>query len=75
MTEAKITEEVERLVDILIRAGCEIQAVGSGYCVDEPEDETMLAIVHAALQEFGPRDHLISEINACLRRLGRVVII
>lgn len=73
MIDVILSEKIERLVDTLICVGCDIQAVGSGYCMNEPEDEPMLSVVHAILSAFGPRDHLVAEINACLRRKGRAV--
>ncbi len=73
MTDITLSKKIERLVDTLICAGCNIQAVGSRYCLDEPEDELRLEAVHALLSAFGPRDHLVAEISDCLRRMGRVV--
>ncbi|QCM13950.1 hypothetical protein CFBP6625_26285 (plasmid) [Agrobacterium tumefaciens] len=73
MIDVLISEKIERLVDTLICAGCDIQAVGSGYCLNEPDDELMLSVVNSILAAFGPRDHLVADIHACLRRKGRVV--
>ena len=64
---------VIEFVNHLIAAGCDMVAIGDGYCLDEPEDGPRWEYVKAILVQFGPRDHLKPEIVAYLRRLGRVV--
>lgn len=48
-------------------------AVGAGYVLNEPEDDTGRQRVNEILATFGPRRHLIAEISCYLRSLGRVV--
>lgn len=64
---------VMEFVNHLIAAGCDMVAIGNGYCLDEPKDGARWEYVRAILVQFGPRDHLKPEIVAYLRRLGRVV--
>jgi len=73
MTGKNLSQNVEILVDTLIRAGCDIRAVGNGYCINEPEEDPGNSAVQEILAAFGPRDHLLREISARLRHLGRVV--
>lgn len=67
---AQIDDAIDALIDALLAAGCEVVAVGRGYCISEPEG--MEAPVKAMLDRFGPRDHLMPRFNAILRRRGLV---
>jgi sialic acid synthase SpsE len=73
MTNPEVSSRVEALVDALVRAGCEMYAIGSGYCLNEPLVEPFATAIRQILATFGPRDDLMAEINACLRKRGRYV--
>ena len=62
---------VPELVSELIDAGCEMCAVGSGYCINEPFEEPAASKVKEILLDFGPRQHLVETISAQLRSMGR----
>jgi hypothetical protein len=62
---------VPELVSVLIDAGCDMCAVGSGYCINEPFEEHAASKVNEILLDFGPRLHLVETISAHLRTMGR----
>jgi len=66
--EHSIEDAINALIDDLLRLGCDIVAIGRGYCIHEPEG--MEAIVKRVLDGFGPRDHLMPLFNAILRERG-----
>ncbi len=59
------------LIDDLLATGCEVVAVGRGYCITPPDG--MERAVKERLDRFGPRAHLMSAINERLRLRGLVV--
>lgn len=61
---------IGKLIDDLLAVGCEICAVGQGYCINEPQDEPAASTVAALLADFGPRMHLLADFNAELRARG-----
>ncbi|WP_117194333.1 hypothetical protein [Rhizobium terrae] len=66
-------QPIAELVDALLEAGCDMWAVGRGYCIGEPSTEPHASVVKSILREFGPRDHLMEDISAYLRQIGRNV--
>lgn len=61
-------DAINALIDSLLSLGCEVVAVGHGYCITEPEG--METAVKRLLDDFGPRDHLMPLFNAVLRQRG-----
>lgn len=70
---AEVDARINALVDGLLAAGCDIWAVGQGYCINEPEDDVTGNAVRTLLEGFGPRHHLVARFNAVLRRRGRLI--
>lgn len=66
-----IWDVIDTLIDDLLTAGCEVVAVGRGYCITPPDGTE--GIVQLLLDRFGPRDHLIQTINERLRLRGLVI--
>ncbi len=66
-------ERIAELMNQLIASGCRPTAVFQTYCLEEPENAGQMAKVDAILKEFGPRDHLRSEIVDYLRKAGRAL--
>lgn len=64
---------IAEFVAALMVAGCDIWAVGAGYVLGEPCDEAARSEVGKILKAFGPREHLLPQINRHLRRIGRSV--
>ena len=62
---------VPELVTVLLEAGCDMWAVGSRYCINEPLDEPAASRVKDILLDFGPRRHLVGAISNYLRSIGR----
>lgn len=71
--DAEVDARIDELVDGLLAVGCDIWAVGQGYCINEPEDDAAGAAVRTLLGRFGPRHHLVGRFNAVLRRRGRLI--
>lgn len=67
-SEHSLDTAINALIDELLALGCEVVAIGRGYCISEPEG--MEPIVKRALDGFGPRDHLMPLFNAILRERG-----
>ncbi len=68
---AETWNAIDALIDDLLATGCEVVAVGRGYCITPPDG--MEATVKALLDRFGPRAHLMPAINQRLRLRGLVV--
>jgi hypothetical protein len=66
--EYSIEHAINALIDELLRLGCDVVAIGRGYCIHEPEG--MELVVKRMLDGFGPRDHLMPIFNAVLRERG-----
>lgn len=65
------SENIKKLINDLIDAGCDPMAVGEGYVVNEPEDADTRQKIQDILHQFGPRLHLLAEISSYIRSLGR----
>ena len=68
---SSIRKAVDALINDLLALGCEVLAVGRGYCITAPEGRD--AMVKAVLDSFGPRDHLLGLFNEILRLRGFVI--
>ncbi|WP_141105539.1 MULTISPECIES: hypothetical protein [unclassified Rhizobium] len=70
-SSASSAARVASLVEALISAGCDMWSVGTGYFMGEPREEPAATRAQEILREFGPRDHLKTEISNHLRAIGR----
>jgi len=70
-SSASSSARVASLVAALLGAGCDMWSVGAGYFVGEPREEPAATRAQEILREFGPRDHLKTEISNHLRAIGR----
>ncbi|CAN7658893.1 hypothetical protein LJR030_002039 [Rhizobium sp. LjRoot30] len=61
---------ISKLIDDLLAVGCDMCAIGGGYCINEPQDEPRASAVMVLLADFGPRTHLVADFNAELRARG-----
>lgn len=68
---SSIRKAVDTLINDLLALGCEVVAVGRGYCITAPEGRE--ATVKVLLDGFGPRDHLLDMFNEALRCRGLVI--
>lgn len=68
-----VSQRVIELVTALLEEGCDMWAVGNGYCIGEPADEPQATNVKLILVRFGPRDHLVGEISCYLAQIGRAI--
>lgn len=68
-----IETRIRELVGRLMGLGCGMTAVGSGYIIDEPDDEERRQAMNAILQEFGPRSHLVRDFSNYLRSIGHFI--
>lgn len=76
MPKLKTAADVPQLVDALIAASPDVSAVGDNmYCVIDLDRPDANDEIEAILEDFGPRDHLLLEIVACLKKRGRFVTI
>lgn len=66
-------KKIALLIDDLIEVGCEIYAVGRGYCIDEPANPDAVERMSALLKAFGPRQHLVADFNRILADRGLIV--
>lgn len=74
MPKLKTAGDVPQLVDALIAASPDVAAVGDDmYCVIDLDRPDANKKIEAILDEFGPRDHLLLDIVACLKERGRFV--
>lgn len=68
---SSIRKAVDALINDLLALGCEVVAVGRGYCITAPDGRE--ATVKALLDSFGPRDDLLDLFNEILRLRGLVI--
>ncbi|CUX72358.1 MULTISPECIES: hypothetical protein [Agrobacterium] len=74
MPKLKTAADVPQLVDALIDASPDIAAIGDDmFCVIDLDRPDANAKIEAILEEFGPRDHLLLDIVACLKNRGRFI--
>ncbi|KQZ56249.1 hypothetical protein ASD54_25235 [Rhizobium sp. Root149] len=72
-------DDIPAFIEDILATGCPVTAVGHDSYVfgeiDVPEDdiERVSAEVHAVCQRYGGRDHLLLDIVAHLRSLGRYI--
>ncbi|WP_353036247.1 hypothetical protein [Mesorhizobium sp. M1328] len=66
--------EIPAFVDKMIEAGCDICAIGElGYSAGDVDRKVPWRKVRRIVEEFGDRDHLLPEIVAYLRSIGRYI--
>ncbi|MER9580763.1 hypothetical protein [Mesorhizobium sp. M0276] len=66
--------EIPAFVDKVIEAGCDSCAIGHlGYSLGDVDGKAPWRKVKRIVEEFGDRDHLLPEIVAYLRSIGRYI--
>lgn len=76
MPKLKTAADVPQLVDALIAASPDVCAIGDNmYCVIDLDRPHANALIEDILDAFGPRDHLLLDIVACLKARGRFITI
>lgn len=68
----KTAADVPDFVDALMAASPDVTAIGDvGYWIIALDDPAANKRIEAIVAEFGPRDHLFTDIIACLKAKGR----
>ncbi|WP_352625661.1 hypothetical protein [Mesorhizobium sp. M0578] len=66
--------EIPAFVDKVIEAGCDICAIDHlGYSLGDVDGKVPWRKAKRIVEEFGDRDHLLPEIVAYLRSIGRYI--